>query len=192
MDSCIRLIAGLGNPGPAYAHTRHNAGTDLVRALARRWNVSFKLEKKFNAELATTVIEGSKVYLLIPDTFMNHSGRAVAPLAKFYNISTEEILIVHDELDLPPGAARLKLGGGHGGHNGLRDIIQQLGNNRGFARLRIGIGHPGNAGDVVDYVLSKASPEERQLIETSIDTALDTIPELLNGEWNRAMKALHS
>lgn len=192
MDSRIRLIVGLGNPGPGYRHTRHNAGADLVRALAERWGANFKLETKFNAEIASTVISGNKVYLLIPDTYMNHSGRAVAPLANFYDLAAEEILVVHDELDLPAGDARLKLGGGHGGHNGLRDIIQQLGNDRGFARLRIGIGHPGNANDVVDYVLRKAPPDERQAIEASIDTAMDIIPELLSGEWNRAMKTLHT
>ncbi len=192
MNNQVRLIAGLGNPGAGYAHTRHNAGADLVYALAQRWGVALKPEKKFNGEVATAVVDGYKVYLLIPATFMNLSGQAIAPLARFYNIATPEILIAHDELDLAPGDIRLKLGGGHGGHNGLRDSIQRLGNDRNFARLRIGIGHPGNAADVVDYVLRKAPPAEREQIEASIDAAIETIPDLLAGEWNRAMKALHT
>ncbi|MBQ0798530.1 MAG: aminoacyl-tRNA hydrolase [Porticoccaceae bacterium] len=192
MDSRVRLIVGLGNPGPGYAHTRHNAGTDFVHALAERHGATFKLEKKFNAEVATAVIDGHKVYLLIPTTFMNHSGRAIAPLAKFYNIAAPEILVAHDELDLAPGDIRLKLGGGHGGHNGLRDTIQHLGNQRDFARLRIGIGHPGNADDVVDYVLRKGPPDEREHIEDTIDAAIKIIPDVLIGEWNRAMKTLHT
>ena len=192
MDSQVRLIVGLGNPGAGYEHTRHNAGTDFVLALAKHCGATFKLEKKFNANVATALIDGHKVYLLIPTTFMNHSGRAVAPLTRFYNISAPEILVAHDELDLAPGDTRLKLGGGHGGHNGLRDIIQQLGNDRGFARLRIGIGHPGSADDVVDYVLRKAPSNERNDIYNSLDAAIKVIPDVLAGEWNRAMKTLHT
>lgn len=192
MDNRVRLIVGLGNPGSAYEHTRHNAGTDFVLALAKHCGATFKLEKKYHAEVATALIAGHKVLLLIPTTYMNHSGRAVAALARFYNIATPEILVAHDELDLAPGDTRLKLGGGHGGHNGLRDIIQQLGNQREFARLRIGIGHPGNADDVVDYVLRKAPPEERDNIRDSSEAAIKVIPDVLAGEWNRAMKTLHT
>jgi PTH1 family peptidyl-tRNA hydrolase len=132
------------------------------------------------------------VRLLIPSTFMNLSGKSVNALAKFYQIAPEAILVVHDELDKPPGEARFKKGGGHGGHNGLRDTIKCLGNNKEFARLRIGIGHPGNAKQVADYVLKKASPNDQQLIINSIDDALRALPLAVAGEWEKAMLKLHS
>ncbi len=192
MDAPIDLIVGLGNPGPQYDRTRHNAGADFVTALARHFGVDLRQESKFSGSTARLTIGGRALRLLIPNTFMNHSGRAVAPLAQFYSLAARNILVAHDELDLPPGTARLKIGGGHGGHNGLRDIIGALGNQRDFARLRIGIGHPGQANDVVAYVLRKAPREEQLLIDTSIAHAIEVLPDAVNGNWNSAMKALHT
>lgn len=192
MDSPVKLIAGLGNPGPKYDRTRHNAGADFVAALAGRHGVELKPDTKFFGVTAKLTLAGRDVRLLIPTTYMNRSGQAVAALANFYCIDPTEILVAHDELDLAPGIARLKLGGGHGGHNGLRDIIQALGNRKDFARLRLGIGHPGHASQVVDFVLRKAPPGEQQLIAEAIDGALGVVPELLAGQWNAAMKALHT
>ena len=192
MDTPVELIVGLGNPGQNYERTRHNAGADLVLELAKSHHVELKHEAKFFGDTVKITIDNRDVRLLIPTTFMNRSGQSVAALARFYQVPVEAILVVHDELDLPPGAARYKKGGGHGGHNGLRDIIQSLGNNKDFARLRIGIGHPGNARQVADYVLKKASPSEQQLILNSIDDALRTLPLALNGQWERAMTALHT
>jgi PTH1 family peptidyl-tRNA hydrolase len=160
----IRAIAGLGNPGPGYEHSRHNAGADWVRALARAHRASWRREPRFFGDLARLDTAGSPVWLLVPETYMNRSGQAVAPLLRFHRVVPAELLVVHDELDLPPGTVRLKRGGGHGGHNGLRDIMQALGGAQDFARLRIGIGHPGSGADVVGYVLRKPPPEERQRI----------------------------
>lgn len=192
MEAPIDLIVGLGNPGPQYERTRHNAGADFVTALARHLGVDLRQESKFSGSTARLTIGGRAVRLLIPSTFMNHSGRAVAPLAQFYGLAAHNILVAHDELDLPPGTARLKIGGGHGGHNGLRDIIAALGNQRDFARLRIGIGHPGQANDMVAYVLRKAPREEQLLIDASITQAIAVLPDAVNGNWNNAMKALHT
>ncbi|MFN2337803.1 MAG: aminoacyl-tRNA hydrolase [Gammaproteobacteria bacterium] len=187
----IQLIVGLGNPGPEYDRTRHNAGFWFVDALARQRGDSLRNENRFHGETARIERDGLECRLLKPLTFMNRSGQAVSALAKFYRIPPESILVVHDELDLPPGTARLKKGGGHGGHNGLRDIISALGGN-GFLRLRIGIGHPGHRDDVVEYVLRKASRQDEGLIEQSIDAALGVVPLLLAGEVERAMHQLHS
>ncbi|MCB1667289.1 MAG: aminoacyl-tRNA hydrolase [Pseudomonadales bacterium] len=192
MDTPIQLIVGLGNPGSRYEGTRHNAGADFVLALARCHNISLKQEAKFFGETGRGTIDNRDIRLLIPSTYMNRSGQAVSAAARFYNIPPEAILVVHDELDLNPGTARLKLGGGHGGHNGLRDTIKALGNNKGFARLRIGIGHPGHADDVVDFVLKKASKNEQLLIDESIHEAIRIIPDTLKGQWNDAMKKLHT
>ena len=159
MDTPVELIVGLGNPGPTYERTRHNAGADLVLDLAKSLNAELKIESKFFGDTAKVTLDGQSLRLLIPSTFMNRSGQSVAALSRFYQIPCERILIVHDELDLPPGIARFKKAGGHGGHNGLRDTIKCLGNNSDFARLRIGIGHPGNARQVADYVLKKACSE---------------------------------
>ena len=156
MQAPVELIVGLGNPGPNYERTRHNAGADLVLELAKSLHVELKHESKFFGDTARVTLDGHDVRLLIPSTFMNLSGKSVNGLAKFYQIAPENILVVHDELDLSPGVSRFKKGGGHGGHNGLRDTIKCLGNNKDFARLRIGIGHPGNAKQVADYVLKKA------------------------------------
>jgi PTH1 family peptidyl-tRNA hydrolase len=192
LDTPVELIVGLGNPGPNYERTRHNAGADLVLELAKSLHVELKHESKFFGDTARVTLDGHDVRLLIPSTFMNLSGKSVNALAKFYQIAPEAILVVHDELDKPPGEARFKKGGGHGGHNGLRDTIKCLGNNKEFARLRIGIGHPGNAKQVADYVLKKASPNDQQLIIDSIDDALRALPLAVAGEWEKAMLKLHS
>lgn len=192
MDTSVQLIVGLGNPGPQYDRTRHNAGADFVAALAEHCGAELKAESKFFGATAKVLIDGKSVWLLIPDTFMNRSGKAIAALAGFYRIPPAAILVAHDELDLSPGTARLKLGGGHGGHNGLRDTIQALGNNRDFARLRLGIGHPGHANEVVNYVLRRAPADEQQLIDQSIENAIRVIGEAVAGHWNNAMKALHT
>ena len=192
MDTPVELIVGLGNPGPNYERTRHNAGADLVLALAQSLHVELKFESKFFGETARVTIGNRDVRLLIPSTFMNLSGKAIGALSKFYQIVPQRILVAHDELDLPPGVARFKKGGGHGGHNGLRDTIQSLGNSRDFARIRIGIGHPGQANLVTDYVLKKAPPSDFQLIANSIDNALHQLPLAVDGQWEKAMMALHS
>ena len=192
MQAPVELIVGLGNPGPNYERTRHNAGADLVLELAKSLHVELKHESKCFGDTARVTLDGHDVRLLIPSTFMNLSGKSVNGLAKFYQIVPENILVVHDELDLSPGVSRFKKGGGHGGHNGLRDTIKCLGNNKDFARLRIGIGHPGNAKQVADYVLKKASPDDQQLIINSIDDALRALPLAVAGEWEKAMLKLHS
>jgi len=192
LDTPVQLIVGLGNPGQQYEHTRHNAGADFVLALSKYCGITLKSESKFFGSTGRATLDGHDVRLLLPDTYMNRSGKAVAAMAGFYQIPPEAILIAHDELDLAPGIARLKLGGGHGGHNGLRDTIQALGNNRNFARLRIGIGHPGSAPEVVNFVLRKAPQSEQQLIDQSIDDAVRIMPMTAAGQWNNAMKELHS
>jgi len=186
------MIVGLGNPGPKYQRTRHNAGADFVLELARCHNVDLRDDKKFLGATGRVTLDGRDVRLLVPSTYMNCSGQSVSAMAKFYNIPAGAILVAHDELDLNPGTARLKLGGGHGGHNGLRDTIKALGNNRNFARLRIGIGHPGHADDVVNFVLRKASKNEQQLIDQTIDDAVRVMPQTVAGQWNSAMKELHT
>ena len=192
MDTPVELIVGLGNPGPAYERTRHNVGADLVLNLANSHSAQFKHETKFFGDTTKINRDGKSIRLLIPSTFMNLSGKSIGALAGFYQIPTERILVVHDELDLSPGIARFKKGGGHGGHNGLRDTIKCLGNNSDFARLRIGIGHPGNARQVVDYVLKKAPPSEQELINISIDDSLLALSLAVSGQWERAMTKLHS
>jgi PTH1 family peptidyl-tRNA hydrolase len=192
LDTPVQLIVGLGNPGPQYEQTRHNAGADFVSALAEYCQITLKPEPKFFGATGRATLNGHDVRLLIPDTYMNLSGKAVAAMAGFYQIPPEAILIAHDELDLNPGIARLKLGGGHGGHNGLKDTIKALGNNRNFARLRIGIGHPGTASEVVNFVLRKAPQSEQQLINQCIDKAIHVMPLAVAGQWNSAMKELHS
>lgn len=188
----IKLIVGLANPGQQYQDTRHNAGAWFVAELARQQGATLSQEARFFGETARIFLDGNDIRLLIPSTFMNHSGRAIAAIAGFYKILPEEILIAHDELDLPPGSARFKTGGGHGGHNGLRDTITQLGNNKGFHRLRIGIGHPGSADKVTAYVLGKPSTEDRTAIDHTIDEALRCLPWAICGDWAKAMNQLHS
>src|SRR3990167_5165519 len=183
----IRLIVGLGNPGAEYAKTRHNVGAWFVDIFSEQNNISFALQKKFHA------IVGShqKIFLLKPTTYMNESGLPVSAFIKFYKINPEEILVVHDELDFEAGIVRLKKDGGHGGHNGLRDIIQQCGSSD-FYRLRLGIGHPGNRDDVSDYVLSAPSKADHADILRAIDEGSRIIPELLSGEFQKALHQLHS
>ncbi len=167
----IKLIAGLGNPGPEYTKTRHNAGVWFVEELAQRNNISLRPEKKYAGLYGKGMIGNELVHLLIPTTFMNRSGQSVAPLANFFHINVDNMLIAHDELDMPPGSIKIKQGGGHGGHNGLKDIIARMANNSGFYRLRIGIGHPGHRDKVTGHVLSKAPQNEQLLIEQAIDEA---------------------
>lgn len=188
----IRLIVGLGNPGTDYAQTRHNAGQDFVEQLARHYNSTLSANTKFFGLTSHIVSSSHELRLLVPTTYMNKSGQAVAALSKFYKIEAESILVVHDELDLEPGVARLKMGGGHGGHNGLRDIISALGNNKNFARLRLGIGHPGHASAVVNYVLKRPSRNDADAIENAISESLRVVPELLAGDWEKATRTLHT
>jgi len=190
--TAIQLIVGLGNPGGEYRGTRHNAGADFVAALARDGGIALQTESKFAGMAGRMRVDGTELRLLIPGTFMNRSGRAVAAMAGFYKIPPEAILVAHDELDLPAGTARFKRGGGHGGHNGLRDIIPALGNNREFYRLRIGIGHPGHASQVTGYVLGAPSKADRERIDAAIAEAIATLPLLLEGNESRAMTRLHS
>lgn len=185
------LIAGLGNPGPQYEQTRHNVGFWWLDQLAHDMGATFKVENKYHGQLAQCQINQHKVYLLKPLLFMNRSGQSVAALANFYKIPPSNILVVHDELDLDPGVARLKRGGGHGGHNGLRDIIAQTGS-KDFLRCRLGIGHPGDSKLVSNYVLSKPSLADRQNIELAVDNSIRVTPEVVSSELEKAMNWLHS
>lgn len=190
--TAVKLIVGLGNPGPEYDQTRHNAGALFVERVASTQGVSLSSDRKFFGLTGKFTHQGQDVRLLIPTTYMNRSGQAVAALAGFYRIEPEAILVAHDELDMSPGIAKLKKGGGHGGHNGLRDIIAQLGNQNGFYRLRLGIGHPGHSSQVSGYVLGRAPQAEREKLDASIDFALGVLPDILAGDWTRAMQRLHS
>lgn len=187
----IRLIVGLGNPGREYDFTRHNAGFWWVDALAQQHSWSFRAENKFHGLVARGRLEGHELFLLKPQTFMNVSGRAVGALAQFYQIESGQILVVHDELDLPPGGIKLKFGGGHGGHNGLKDIFSHLGT-REFWRLRIGIGYPGERAAVVNYVLNAPRAEENSLIEHAVQRGLQVAPLVFAGKLEAAMLKLHS
>ena len=187
----IKLIVGLGNPGPKYSETRHNAGFWFVDDLASQYRARFLPEKKFHGEVARINVDGSNIWLLKPETYMNRSGLAVVSLASFYKIVPESILVAHDEIDLKAGTARLKSGGGHGGHNGLRDIISHLGT-KDFQRLRIGVDHPGSKDMVVDYVLKRPDAKDRQAIEESINDALRVMPKIAAGDWEKAMHQLHT
>lgn len=190
--TAVKLIVGLGNPGPEYEQTRHNAGALFVERLAAREGASLSPDRKYFGLVGKFRHQGEDIRLLIPTTFMNRSGQAVAALAGFFRIAPDAILVAHDELDMPPGVAKLKQGGGHGGHNGLRDIIACLGNQNGFHRLRLGIGHPGDASRVTGHVLGRAPRSEQDKIDASIDFALDVVPDILAGDWTRAMQRLHS
>jgi len=187
----LKVIVGLGNPGAKYTETRHNAGFWFVEEVARKYTATFRPEKKFHGEVAKISLQGNDIWLLKPDTFMNRSGLAVKSLLSFYQFTADQLLVAHDEIDLPPGTTKLKTGGGHGGHNGLRDIISQLGSND-FHRLRIGVGHPGSKDLVVDYVLHNASRDERSLIDADIDKAVSVMPALAAGTFEQAMQILHS
>jgi PTH1 family peptidyl-tRNA hydrolase len=186
----IKLIIGLRNPGSNYEHTRHNAGGWFVAALAQQYRLSLKIEKKMNSEIADLDSGDVSSKIALPLTFMNHSGQPVRAICQFYKIQVNEILVVHDELDLPPGRIKLKSDGGHGGHNGLRDIIAQLGS-AAFHRLRIGIGHPGHRDLVHQYVLNKPSIHDRQLIDEAIERGIAVIPQILSGDLAKAMNQLN-
>ncbi|MFT6914082.1 MAG: PTH1 family peptidyl-tRNA hydrolase [Motiliproteus sp.] len=192
MTQTVKLIVGLGNPGNQYDLTRHNAGADFVEQLAQRNQASLQPEKRYHGRYAKIRIDGHELHLLIPTTFMNLSGQAIQSLANYFKIPVAEILVAHDELDINPGSARLKQGGGHGGHNGLRDTIEKLGGDKGFLRLRIGIGHPGSAKLVHNFVLGRAPSSERQLTLACTDEAINTLPTLLNEGLAKAMNRLHS
>jgi peptidyl-tRNA hydrolase, PTH1 family len=188
----LQLIVGLGNPGNKYDQTRHNAGQELVLELARQNGVQLTSEQRYSGLYGRISIQGHALHLLIPTTYMNLSGQAVQALANFYKLPVRSMLVTHDELDLRPGIARFKQGGGHGGHNGLRDIISKLGGQHDFYRLRLGIGHPGNSHDVVSYVLKKAPSSERQLSQQAMNEALHQLPYAVCGHWQQAMQKLHS
>ena len=190
--SKIKLIVGLANPGADYAQTRHNAGAWYVDLLAQRHQQSLKEESKFFGYTARINLNGNDVRLLVPTTFMNLSGKAVQAMANFYRIELDEILVAHDELDLPPGIVKMKLGGGNGGHNGLKDIHSKFSNNPNFYRLRIGIGHPGDKNKVVGFVLGKPPMSEQKLIDDAIDEALSCTDILMRDGYEKAINRLHS
>ena len=189
--SNLRLIVGLGNPGAEHLRTRHNAGFWFIDALARRESARFGIESKVHGETAKIVVDGNPLLLLKPITFMNKSGIAVASALRYWKIEPEEMLVAHDDLDLPPGAARLKFDGGHGGQNGLRDIFAHLGHGK-FHRLRLGIGHPGHKDRVTPWVLGRAGVADEQAIIDAVGAALDVLPLIVDGEFNEAMKRLHT
>ena len=190
MSTHLTMIAGLGNPEDRYERTLHNAGFWFVDELARRHSGQFKYEKRFDADICKVSIAGSDVWLAKPQSYMNLSGGPVRALLDYYRLPVEQLLVAHDEIDLPPGTVRLKQGGGHGGHNGLRDVIQHCG--REFMRLRLGVGHPGHKDQVTSYVLKRASSDVEAAINRNIDDAVDVIPLLIDDGLNAAMKKLHT
>jgi PTH1 family peptidyl-tRNA hydrolase len=190
MTTHLSIIAGLGNPEERYARTLHNAGFWFVEELARRENAQFKYEKRFDADICRIRLAGDEVWLIKPQSYMNLSGGPVRGMLDYYRLSVNELLVAHDEIDLPPGDVRLKAGGGHGGHNGLRDMIQHCG--KDFMRLRIGVGHPGHKDQVTGYVLKKASREVEAAMLRNVDEAADVMPMLADDGLNAAMKKLHT
>ena len=187
----ISLIVGLGNPRPEYAETRHNAGFRFLDALLSGSNTMLRRESRFSGDAARFAVGGKDLWLLAPQTFMNHSGDSVATFAGYYKIPAAEILVVYDEIDLPPGVVRLKVGGGSAGHNGLTDVIEKLGS-ADCARLRIGVGHPGSAAQVVTYVLKRPPASEQKLIDDAIDRVREQLPDIVRGEFHKVMNALHT
>jgi len=190
LSSAIALVVGLGNPGPRYADNRHNVGFWFADRLASQHGATFLRASRFHGDIAQVDRDG-RFWLLKPETYMNRSGQSVAALVRYYRYAPEQVLLAHDDLDLPPGTVRLKRGGGHGGHNGLRDTMAALGS-REFLRLRIGIGHPGSSDEVVDYVLSRASRDDEAMIDEAIDEAVKVFPKVLEGELQKAMNVLHA
>jgi PTH1 family peptidyl-tRNA hydrolase len=186
----LRVVVGLGNPGPEHQVTRHNAGFWFVDLLARRHGGEFRDYRKYSGETARVTINGRELILLKPTTYMNRSGLSIRQLSDFFKVAPDDILVAHDELDLPVGSVRLKHGGGHGGHNGLRDTIAHIGES--FWRLRLGIGHPGNKAAVIDYVLTRAPRAEEELILEAVNMAAESMPLLLEQGAERAMTKLHS
>lgn len=190
MESFV-LLVGLGNPGSRYERTRHNAGFWFLDAAARGLNLHFRYEKRFHGYVAEGDWNGDRLRLLKPDTYMNRSGQAVSALAGFFKVPLGRMLVAYDEIDLPPGSVRLKTGGGHGGHNGLRDVIAHAGT-PDFSRLRIGVGHPGLSDQVVDYVLNRPGKAEQAEIDAAIDRVCEVLPTILDGDLGRAMQTLHT
>jgi PTH1 family peptidyl-tRNA hydrolase len=190
MSKAIRIIAGLGNPDEKYERTLHNAGFWFVDALARKFGGHFRYEKKFDAETCRVKIHGEDVWLIKPQSYMNRSGPPVRGLLDYYRLGPDELLVAHDEIDLPPGTVRLKEGGGHGGHNGIRDVIRHCGPD--FLRLRLGVGHPGEKDQVTNYVLKRGAADVESAVERNIDDAIGVLPELVEGRAGAAMKKLHT
>ena len=188
----LKLIVGLGNPGPQYDSNRHNAGVIFLHHLAKSYSSSLRGEAKFFGEFGSISIAGQDIKLLFPTTFMNHSGKSVAAVCNFYKIEPENMLVAYDEIDFEVGVTRIKYGGGHGGHNGIRDIISALGGNRDFYRLRIGVGHPGHKSIVANYVLGDPSRSEADVIMSNIEDAIRVAPKVVAGEWEEAMRLLHT
>ena len=186
----LQIVVGLGNPGPEHRLTRHNAGFWFVDALARAQGAQFRSHSRYHGEICRVALDGREVVLLKPQTYMNRSGLSVRALLDYIKAPVGELLVVHDELDLPPGTARFKLGGGHGGHNGLRDTITHCGPD--FWRLRLGIGHPGDRSQVIDYVLQRATPADEEAIVTSIGASLEALTVFLRDGAEKAMKLLHT
>ena len=186
------LIAGLGNPGARYVKTRHNAGTDLVNMLAKKHSLELKENKSLKGKINSLKISNTEVFFFIPNVFMNHSGKSLKPTIKKLNIPLEKILIVHDDLDLPSGSCKLKNGGGDGGHNGLKSVIESLGGSKDFKRMRIGIGHPGNSKLVNKYVVQKGSLQERKERLNAIENGLEIIEFIIEDKWDLALNTLHS
>jgi PTH1 family peptidyl-tRNA hydrolase len=188
----LKLIVGLGNPGPQYDSNRHNAGVIFLHHLCKSYGGALRGESKFFGEFGKITIAGQDILLLFPTTYMNHSGKSVAAVCNFYKIDPRNMLVAYDEIDFDVGVTRLKDGGGHGGHNGIRDIISALGGNKDFYRLRIGVGHPGHKSLVANYVLSNPSRADADRIMSDIDDAIRVIPKVVLGEWEEAMRLLHT
>ena len=192
MPGILKLIVGLGNPGPQHDSNRHNAGVIFLHHLCKSYGGNLRGESKFFGEFGAINIAGNDVKLLFPSTFMNHSGKAVAAVCKFFKIEPKNALVAYDEIDFDVGIARFKEGGGHGGHNGIRDIINAFGGDRDFYRLRIGVGHPGDKSMVSNHVLSNPSRSEEDLIKRVIEDAVHIMPKVVTGEWEEAMRLLHT
>ncbi len=188
----LKVIVGLGNPGPKHDSDRHNAGVIFLHHLCKSYGGTLSGESKFFGEFGSISVDGHEIKLLFPTTFMNHSGKSVSALCKFFKIEPQHLLVAYDEIDFDVGVTRFKGGGGHGGHNGIRDIISALGGQNGFYRLRIGVGHPGHKSMVANYVLSPPSRTEAQIIMSGIEEAIRVIPKAVAGEWEDAMKLLHT
>ena len=186
------LIVGLGNPGKDYEQTRHNVGANFVKLLSKHLDISLTEKEKFSSLYGSKKLEAIKIHLSIPTVYMNESGKTVHEITKYLQIDLPDMLIVHDELDLPTGKLKLKDSGGHGGHNGIRNIIDHLQGNTNFKRLRIGINHPENHEDVTDYVLSRGSKKEREIIETAMQNAIPIVDKVIRGDWQEAMLDLHT
>ena len=191
-DPPVKLIVGLGNPGPHHDSNRHNAGVIFLHQLCKSYGGQLRGEQKFFGEFDSINIDGRDIKLIFPTTFMNHSGKSVSAVCKFYKIQPENMLVAYDEIDFDVGVTRFKEGGGHGGHNGVRDIINSIGGKRGFFRLRIGVGHPGHKSMVANYVLSDPSRSEAAIIMSNIEDAIRIIPKTTEGSWEEAMRFLHS